>query len=265
MAWSGTKSKVVTAVLGVAVILAAVAAKLSFFPSVKEAYFAMNERSLQAAPFGLVVVRPTHFPKAARKGVLWGSAPRFGKPVWRMMGRNVSLQDLFGAAYEKSADRVVLPATAPKTNFDFLVTATGDQRQRLQSVLRQKLGLVARTELRDTEVLELKTNDASSSRLTVSAAASEDVHLDNGKLHFTHVRVQDLLRGLEQVTKLPVVDKTTLTNYYDFSVDWGPQMMRQLQNEATAADAVKKILDDLGLTLEPDEDQTEMLVVKSAT
>ncbi|HUC86587.1 MAG TPA: TIGR03435 family protein [Candidatus Acidoferrales bacterium] len=263
---TATKSKLAAGALALALIAAAVAVKMVFYPSVKDEYFTLNQRSLRDVPFGLVVLRPTHFPKSARTGVMWGSEPRPGKPVRRVMGRNVSLQELFATAYGKNADRVLLPPDAPKTNFDFLVTAAGDQQQRLQTAIRRRLGLVAKTEMREAEVLALTVNDPNLPRLTVSdAKAGQKVDFNNGKLQFTHIGIQDLMRGLEQVLKVPVVDKTSLTNYYDFSVAWGPQMQRQLQNDATATAAVKKILDDLGLALESDHDQTEMLVVKSGT
>lgn len=265
MAWTGAKSRVLAGIVGGVVIGAVVAVKLAFFPSIKEDYFAMNQRSLRAVPFGLVVVRPTHFPKSAHKGVMWGSAPRLGKPVWRMLGRNVSLPELIGAAYGKNADRVVLPVTAPHTNYDFLVTATRNQQQQLQRAIRNKLGLDARTEMRDTAVLALKAPDPSQLHLAPSDAhAAQNVKFDNGRLQFTHIQMGELLQGLEQVTKLPVTDKTGLTNYYDFSIAWGPQVETRLRNEATAQAVVNKIVNDLGLVMEPDEDRTEMLVVRNA-
>jgi uncharacterized protein (TIGR03435 family) len=265
MAWTATKSKVLVTALSLVLLAAAVAVKLAFFPSVKDDYFAMNQRSLQETPFGLVVVRPTHFPKTTHPGIRGGSAKRFGKQVWRMMGRDVSLQQVFGMAYAQSAERVVLPATAPNTNFDFLVTTTGDQRKCLQEALRKKLGLIAKTETRETAVLAMKIHDAGLPALVVSDAnAKQNVDMDNGKLHFTHMRLDELVRGLEQAMKTPVVDKTSLTNYYDFSIELSPQVQRQLRNEATAADAVKSILASLGLELDPDTASTEMLVVRNA-
>lgn len=101
--------------------------------------------------------------------------------------------------------------------------------------------------------------------MKISAAdAKQDVNFDNGKLRFTHLRIEDLMRGLEQAMKLPVVDKSSLTNYYDFSLDWGPKMQGQLRNQDTADATVRNILAGLGLRLDPDESQVEMLIVRSA-
>ena len=88
---------------------------------------------------------------------------------------------------------------------------------------------------------------------------------DGQQLHGTHLRVQDLAASVEQTLNLPVVDETELTNYYDFTVNLTLQTQQQLQNEATAPTAIRQILGDLGLTVESDQDQAEVLVVKSAS
>jgi|ERR1039457_3895862 uncharacterized protein (TIGR03435 family) len=258
--------KIVLAGTVALIIVAAVAVKWIFFPSIKDAYFTMNQQSLGQAPSGLVVVRPTHFPKSIRKGIMSDTIQVSGQRVWRMMGRNVTFQQLVAAAYGRSEARVVLPATAPKTNFDFLVTVRGNQQQQLQKAIRKKLGFIAQTETSDEEVLTLKIANGTLPGLTASdASAKPNVHFDKGKLYFTHMRPSALTEGLEQMLKLPVVDKTDLTNFYDFSAVWDSQMQRQIQNEATATAAIKKILNGWGLALEPDSDRVEVLVVKSAT
>jgi uncharacterized protein (TIGR03435 family) len=266
MAWTGSNSKVFAALLAVVIFVTTVAVKLTIFPAVKETYFVLNQRSLQTVPFGLVVVRPTHFSKSARSGILWDTVPRSGKSTPRVLGRNVSLQALMGVAYGQYTDRVVLPPGAPKTNFDFLVTAAGDQPKKLQAAVRQRLGLVACTEMRSTKVLALRISDPDLPRLKVSDARSDQgVKFDGQQLHGTHLRVQDLAASVEQTLNLPVVDETELTNYYDFTVNLTLQTQQQLQNEATAPTAIRQILGDLGLTVESDQDQAEVLVVKSAS
>lgn len=261
-----SRAKILTACSVVLVAAAAVAAKWMFFPSIKDAYFTMNQRALDHVPAGLAYVRPTHFPKSSRQGIMTDNVTVSGKRVWRMMGRNVTFQQLMAVAYGRDQARVVLPVLAPKVNFDFLDTVGADQQKHLQTAIRKKLGYVAQTETREVNVLALKIGNGGLPGLTVSDPnAKENVNFDKGKLYFTHMRLGELTGGLEQALKLPVVDKTALTNFYDFSASWDAQMQRQLGNEATAAAAVKKILDAWGLRLEPDSDQVEMLVVRSAS
>ncbi len=246
-------------------VVAGVAAKWIFFPSVKDSYFTLNQQVFRQVPSGMVAVRTTHFPRSVRKGIISDTIEVHGKPVWRMMGRNVTFQQVVAVAYGENAARVVLPPTAPNTNFDFLVTVRGDLRKSLQTAIRKKLGYVAQTEKRDTDVLSLKIRDASLPGLSVSdAGTKQNVNFDKGKIHFSHMRLQAITGGLEQVLKKPIVDKTDLTNFYDFSAVFDYQMQRQLNNENTAPDAVKKLLNGWGLTLEPDTEWVEVLVVKNA-
>ena len=259
-------NKSIAAAVLVVVVAAVFAVKWFFFPSIKDDYFSTAQRSLHQVPSGLVVVRPTHFPKSWRTGVTYDSVKVSGKEVWRIMGRNVPLGEVLAVAYDKNADRIVLPADAPKTNFDFLVTTSGDQRKQLQNAIRKKLGYVAHTEIRDQDVLAIKVQDASLPGLTNSDNdAKQNVNFDKGKLYFTHMQLKDLTGGLEEALKKPIVDRTELTNFYNFSVNMTPQLQRQLQNESNAVIAVKNILGAWGLRLVPDSDRVEVLVVRDAS
>jgi uncharacterized protein (TIGR03435 family) len=261
-----TTKIVLTSVAAVILIATVVAVKLIFFPSIKEAYFTMNNgnnRSLQKVPANLVVVRPTHFANSTHKGISYVSSQSNGRNVRRMMGRNVPLRDVIAVAYGQSPSRVVLPLDAPKGNYDFLVTVTDNPEGRLQSAIRRKLGYTAQMETRDTDVLALKVEDPNSPGLKASGADERDnTSFKDGKLYFTHQRLTVVTDGLEQMIKSPVVDKTGLTNYYDFSLVWNQQMQRQIQNGTMDQATGQKILADWGLGLEPDTAPLEVLVVK---
>ena len=125
------KTKALAGILVLALTVAVVV-KVMFFPSIKDAYFAMDERSLQQAPAGLILVRPTQFPFLREKGILRTAAPKSnGETVW-IMGRNAPLRDVIAAAYGQNLSRVVLPADVPPTHFDFLMTAPAKQLPRFQ-------------------------------------------------------------------------------------------------------------------------------------
>ena len=259
------KNKIIVIGAVVLVVIAGVAVKWFFFPSVKDDYFVVNQRSLREIPSGLLIVRPTHFPNSVRKGIRSDSIEISGKQVQWTRGRNVTFEQLMAFAYNHNVDRVVLPAIVPHDNFDFLITVPGDQSQQLQAAIRKKLGYTAQTEMRNEEVLALKIQDASLPGLTVSDASSKQgVNFRDGKLFFTRFRLQELTEDFEQTFKEPVVDKTELTNSYNFSIVWNSQMQRQLNNETNAPAAVKGIISGWGLKLVPDNDQVEMVVVKSA-
>jgi uncharacterized protein (TIGR03435 family) len=250
-----TKKAALAAGLVLALTGAAVLVKLWFFPSIKDGYFAMDNRSLWQAPKGLVVLRPTRFPFLRRNGVLDDGG--------RLMGRNVTLREVLATAYSQDPSRVWLPLDAPAGRFDFLVTVAAEPRNRLQADIRRELGYTARKEQRDTEALALKIVNAGLPGLTVSRDDEKgNIRFDDVELHFTHVPVSVLADVLGQILPLPVVDKTGLTNFYDFALAWDTETRRQLDDETTARAVVDKFLNRLGLGLEPDTASLEMLVTK---
>jgi len=254
---------VLASVLVLVLVAGVVAVKMIFFPSINDKFFQTNSARLRQAPANVVIVRPTHFANSAKR-----SSPenQFGnasvKGAQWMVGINVTFQNLIATAYSYNPGRIALPPNAPKGSYDFLVTVPKDPQARLQSAIRRKLGYTAQVETRDTPVLALKVENPNSSGLKVSTAAREDVSPKNGRLYFTHMKLNVVTDGLEGMLKTPVVDKTGLTNYYDFSLIWDAQTAKQIQGGTLDNETGKKILAGWGLGLEPDTASIEMLVVK---
>jgi len=260
-----TKAKVVVGVTALLLVAAVVGVKLLFFPSLKDAYFVLNERSMSQAPTGIVMVRETHFPKSVRKGINGMSMQIGGKRVQRFVGRNATFKELVAFAYGQNEQRVVVPWGEPKTNFDFLVTVKEKQQERLQEVIRKELGFAAKMEERDSEVLALKVANPELPGLAVSGNdEKENVSFNDGKLEFKHMRMGMMTGGLEDVYKRAVVDKTGLTNAYNFSLAMDMQLQRQLADPASARPLVDKILAGWGLKLEKDVSPMRVLVVSKA-
>lgn len=257
---SKTATIVLAAVLAVVLALA-VAVKVLFFPSVKEVYFAATRQTLLKVPAGLTVIRPTHFP-LHREAIIYAAAGKDSGSTWRMSGRNVPLLDLIATAYGETRGRVVLPFAAPTNGFDFVVTAA-KPRPSLQKAIRDTLRYTADEETNDTDVLALKVVDPALPGMTASPPGEKpNTSLNKGKLIITHILLKDLTPGFEQILKTPVVDETSLTNYYDLSLEWNRSMGARLQNQATARPLVDKILNGWGLALESDTAPIEVLIVK---
>lgn len=253
-------------VLIVALLWAAamvMAIKLAFFPSAKDTYFAMDRRSLQRAPAGLAVIRSTHFSLSVlHRGVITLPAGKNRRGASRIMGRDVSLREIVGVAWQEDAARVVMPFGAPTNNFDFIITVA-EPRKELQKIIRQQFGFTADRETVNTEVLALKIENPALPGLAASGPGEkESVNVKNGALHITHMQIKEMAGGFEQILKTPVVDETSLTNRYDCSLAWSSQLFVRLSQEATARSAVDGILRNWGLGLEPDTASLEMLVVK---
>jgi uncharacterized protein (TIGR03435 family) len=258
------KTKVLVGIL-VLTLTAAAVVKVIFFPSIKDAWFAMDERSLQQAPAGLILVRPTHFAYLRQKGILRTAAPKSKGDTQWIMGRNVPLRDVIAAAYDRNLSRVVLPADVPPTRFDFLMTAPAKQLPRFQEIVRHKPGYTAQLETRNTDVLALKIANPALPGLKLSNDNEKrNGFFRNEKLHFTHMPLALIVNHFGRSLDTPVVDKTGLTNSYNFSFAWNDETIRHLQDETTAREALDKIIAGLGLKLEPDTASLEMLVVKKA-
>lgn len=254
---------VLVSVLVLVLVAAVVAVKVIFFPSVSDKFFQINPQRLQNVPPGLVVVRPTHFPASPQKSSPTGMSITSVKGAMWIVGRNVTFQQLIAAAYGYNPGRIALPVGAPKVNFDCLVTVPKDPEARLQAAIKRKLGYTAQKETRDTDVLALKVENPNSDGLKASSdSEKENTNVKNGRLYFTHTHLSTVTDGLEGILKTPVVDKTGLTNYYDFSLIWDAHTAQQIQSGTLDNETGKKILAEWGLGLEPDTASIEMLVVK---
>jgi uncharacterized protein (TIGR03435 family) len=246
-----------------ALLAAAIVVKLVFFPTLKDANFATETRSLQQAPAGLAILRKTHFAFLRGAATLYAAPPRHtGRGYW-MMGRNVSLRTIIAVAFDQIPSHVVMPADAPTGNFDFLVTTADKQAEDLQSVIRRKFGYVTRRETRPTGVLALKVVDTRLPGFTLSGA-DEKPHNNalDYEIQFTHRQVAIIARLLDQNLTTPVINETGLTNAYNFSIRWNSRLQQQLQNGDRAG--LNQVLAAMGLGLEPDTASLEMLVVEKA-
>jgi uncharacterized protein (TIGR03435 family) len=257
-----------TKVLVLALVLTAAAVaivKVFFFPSVKDAYFAMDDRSLRKVPAGIILVRPTHFPFLKEKGILRARPSNgTGKVVW-VMGRNAPLRDVMAVGYDWDHSRVLLPPDASTGRFDFLMTGNSNQLTRFQTIVRRQLGYVAQKESRDTDVLALKIANPALPALTLSRPDEPGrINFRKEKLFFTHLPAQVLINVFARFLDQPMVDKTGLTNSYDFTIDWNSKMDQSFQAGTLTRDQLEQVIGTLGLKLEPDTAPIEMLVVKKA-
>jgi uncharacterized protein (TIGR03435 family) len=260
-----TAMKNTKVLVGVVVLAAlAVMVKWCFFPAIKNDYFALNGRSLQQVPAGLVVLRPTRFPFLRHENPIFVPAPRARDSLW-IVGRNAPLREVIAAAYDQYPARVELPPAAPKGNFDFLVTVNHQAQQRLQAAIRRKLGYSVQMEIHETPVLALKIVNPGLPGMKLSDAGEpRGVRFDDIKLHFANMPVAAVPEVLKRFFALSVVDKTGLTNFYDYALRFDASTRRQMHNDATACASADKVVQELGLGLEPDLESSEVLVVKAA-
>lgn len=246
----------------VVLVVAAIGVKILFFPSVKDAWFAMDRDRLLKDPPGMVVFRPTHFHDNTERYVVSARYKQNDKAARWVMGRDLPLRIAIAVAYNVNRATVVLPPDAPTGHFDFLVTTLDDPPARLQAAIRHKLGLVAQKETRQTTVMAIRIVDPNLPNLEISdPTENEGATYSKGQLHFKHLHIDDLTDEFERVINVPVVDQTGLTNAYDFSVPWDRQTEVRFMLEATARATIDKMLNKIGLALQSVNAPVEVLVV----
>jgi uncharacterized protein (TIGR03435 family) len=257
MMWTKTKLTV-TGLTLLAAVAVAVWVKGSFYPAVKNSYFELNYFKFRQLPKNLLLVRPTHFTSGT--GIMATTmSPRPGRNVLRMMGRNVPLEQVIAMAYGCNPARVVPPVVKPNGNFDFLVTLSDQPRERFQAAIQKKLGYTTHWEDRDADVLLLKTIAPDPPAFKLSTDPAVKSYFQSGKYWFFHMRPADLTGYLESSFKQPVLDRTGMTNFYDFSV----AITWRMKDEPTLDD-LKNTLGRLGLRLEKAAEPVGMLVVEDA-
>lgn len=256
MKWTKTNSMVAGGIAVLAIVTMAMAMKHA---TVKDSYFDPDTDKLRQLPRGLVVVRPTHFPKYSAK---MREIHENSSSVTRALGRNVPLRIAIAEAYDCNPASVVLPPNAPTTGFDFLVTTGPGAREDLRKAI-EKLGYTAHRETRGMDVLALKVADPTLPGLKISPAGEPaDEKIMDGKLYLMHQSLASILDGLSRGLSEPVVDETGLTNYYDFSVTWDKEIQNRMQVGGFELDGVQKVLKGWGLHLEPDHQEMEVFVVQ---
>ncbi len=261
MKWTHTKTIVTVGIILLAAIALARAVKHQ--PSIQDSYFDPDTDKLRQLPADLVLLRPTHFPDATSKIRHVHSEDR--NSITRTLGRNASLRETIGEAYDCNPSHVTLPEDAPKGGFDFLITTGSNARERLQTAIRKQFDYTAHRESRDTEVFSLKVENSSLPGVTPSSGDEKpDVVYKDGKLYFKHQQLSAVLDGLSAGLHQPVLDQTGLTNYYDFSVVWNKEIQQKMRDGDFDLDGVKKVLAGWGLRLESDTVSMDMFVVEKA-
>jgi len=218
--------------------------------------------------------------------------PRPSRPLgdWLMghgktMGVAVPAEIVVRAAYGcPHPDRVVLAASLPDGNYDFIANLADGSQEALQRVVRQKFGVIAKWEMLETNALLLtvKIPNAPGLSLTAKEYPPGESH---GTMSYTvwDKPLTNLVNFLETTVGTPVVDRTGLTGHFDFSLKWNNSMNQQAQQSlpdelnqvllnsalpdkrviAGLPDQLRQaLLNQLGLELVPGTAPVEMLVVE---
>jgi uncharacterized protein (TIGR03435 family) len=231
----------------------------------------------ESAPtFEVVAIKPARTGNGDRN---WGSS---GDRVWF---RNCTLRQLIVSAYDlKSAAQVLGgPKWIGKESFD--VEAKLDDLEvkkmdkmsdkesdkvsgeMLQSLLADRFQLKTRQEERTVPIYALVVGKHGA-KLTLSTAKAghRSVSFHDGQMQAhgpSMAELADMLTELSDVDR-PVFNRTGLTGYYDFQLQWTPDNGGGIPPDALYPGLFTALEEQLGLKLEPAKGPLKVIVVEHA-
>jgi len=190
------------------------------------------------------------------------------------MGIAQPLQTVIQAAYQTDKLRTVVADDLPAGRYDFFAKLVPPQEPHknmpadtnwagaLQKEISRRFGVVGRMESRETDVMILKPSSKGARAFKVSHQMPNGLagKPTPGNYSFFMQPVSSLTSLLENRFQIPTLDRTGLTEKYDYSLKWDEPDFRQPNLEG-----LKQALNDqLGLELVPSREPIEMLVVEKA-
>ncbi len=163
-------------------------------------------------------------------------------------------------------DKSEAPA-GPDTQLDVKVAASRN-KQRLQSVLRDRFGLVLRAENHELPIYRM-TQAKSGTKMTVHPE-SDPAHFvrqtdgsERGHMEGMGTTTKGLAAVLSSIVGRPVTDETGLTGQYDFKLDWTPDPGSAEQPaDSTRPSIFTALIDQLGLRLESAKGPVPVYVIE---
>jgi uncharacterized protein (TIGR03435 family) len=266
MAWTNVKTAVVA---GAVVLLAAETTTITVKEIQKHRASAWETKFLntnivsvlKAAP-PLVEILPTKFPQST------GWAYSGGVLDQKMVGVNRTLKWITAEANttDLMPDRHIYPDDMPTNNYDYIVNLPTGSSQALQKKLEEKLGLVLKVEMRETNVLLLQAASRNAQGLKLHKGLPNKSGWSMAKgtstLAWDDMSMKNLAQFLEMYLAYPVLDRTGVSNHFDINLKLNMDELPRDWKDHSIDDFRPALLNQLGLELVPSRESIEMLVVE---
>ena len=216
-------------------------------------------KQMESAP-PTVSIRPTRYTSQVA-----GAAGSVGK----ILALHQPFDVLLARAYDVSPCRILSLTPLPQGDFDFIASVPQRQKEALQELIRQKFGITARRETRETDVLLLTLKRPGAPGLKpTSAKAGNSFSSDQvGHWRRTDGPIDYLIYDLQYYLQVPIIDRTGLTGRFDVDLTWDDEKKWDDTGHYSFSnpDGLKQaLLDQIGLELAPSREPTEMVVVEKA-
>jgi uncharacterized protein (TIGR03435 family) len=189
------------------------------------------------------------------------------EPDWaildeKMIGLGVRAENVVASAYGlMTPTRATFPANMPAGRYDYLASLPGGKdanEKALQAEVKQKFGVVGRMETRDTDVRILRVKSPNAPGLKRNEKDyGNALKTTPAGFHGWNESMSNLASLLEDMSTVPVIDETGLSNRFDFDLNC---KRTDLENDDWKT--VNEALDPLGLELVATNMPVEMLIVE---
>jgi uncharacterized protein (TIGR03435 family) len=181
----------------------------------------------------------------------------------KFVGINQPVVNILSAAYNWPQARMIFADPAPPGKYDFITTLAQGSREALKQELKNKLGLVGRTELKDEDVMLLKVRNANAPGVHPPAQGGYSYLNHNGnkiEIKWANEPLSKITGFLEGGSPMPIIDQMGATKRCSIDIKWVEPSVQDVEHKALQ----KVLLDQLGLELVPTNMPVEMLVVEKA-
>ncbi len=168
----------------------------------------------------------------------------------KVVGLGVGVPEIMQNAYDVSLGRIIFSSPIPIGRYDFIDNLPTGQQEALQQAVKKKFGLSGKRQLIETNVLVLTMRYQNAAGLR-PVSGQDAFDMGNGSISGRDRPFAVLIYGLEDILKIPVVNKTGLTGNFDFDIKW----------DSTPEGLKQAVRQQLGLELVPNREAIEFVVV----
>jgi uncharacterized protein (TIGR03435 family) len=259
MAWTKAKSAIVigaAALFTIGATTTVVVAKKVRAYEVENYLAHWDKMNINTAPLpDMVMVRPTRYQNQGDYILIGGMGPDD-----RAMRRDANFEEILETAYGFSPELMVRKTRLPQGGFDMLLTTPNGSREMLRAEIKKQFGIVAHTETRDMQVLDMTLVNSNAPGIKLSAGGGPNIWSERDNIKLKGYTMTDITHVIGRYYERPVVDETGLTNKYDAEAKWdgnlrGKAFQQQISNIWRT---------QFGLALTPDTQPIQVLVVEKA-
>lgn len=184
----------------------------------------------------------------------------------RIYGLGNTAEELVQVVYASKSSRTIFLTALPQGRFDFIANLTSGSSEAMKQLIKEKFGVTGTLAMVETNVLLLIVKNPTADGLKPSISRTSYQGNGSGHLVCTNQPISLLADMLEGQFRIPIIDRTSLTNRFDFNFTWdeyGEKVGNQYPNYPNLEGLKQVLLDQLGLELVPTNMPIEMLVVEN--